>query len=968
MLSEHNLPINFAGRDGFYWWIGQIEFSDKVIKPSNRFKVRIVGQHLKDCNAVATEDLPWATVMLPATTPYSTGNTSGATANFKPGDWVIGFFLDGMEGQQPVIMGSIGAVANASNTTPENDPTPNETCKAFTTFVRNDYVEATDKQKGGKGDAEDKINKNKGGTVGAGSNSTAPNTLLALPCENSTNNPFGTEFCVKLAKPTCDADTASQFESILGDLFKTISDSNGKLGSALISKYTGGMMNVLSEAQGYINKCFAVVRTLLSRVKGEIIKWIRKGIDELLKAILTPKNGGLKKVIEYMKKQLEKIGCTIDGLLERIFDFLTNLIFGLIMNILNSATCAVEAALSSLLNNLQSQINAAIASILSGIQSILSVIASPLDVIGSAIKYVMDLLGISCSGIEDSCPGEDESCTTDKPKKGNALDNLLAALSEGALADLATFCPDAYSGGGTAPTVASVIGGITTTPPASPPPPAGGGALASSSTPTPTYTLTASAAVANEGDTITYTVTATNVPDGTDLPYAFSCAASEINVPISGFINVTLPTPASTSVTGTLTMTIIDDAVFEFADTITLDLFDVAYNIQASETIAVNESDTPVIPPIITPVNAIINSTANIILTNSGSTASPVAFIPFVPAIPPVPPAPVVSTISVSVSSTLNFDILNVASPIFTTLITPVVPTPVTSYALTADKVFVREGESITFTFNTTNVPDYTIFNYTMFGPEISSSDFVSGTTTGSFEVIGNSATIQIDIAVDTDIEGSQICEFAVNGTGQSRTFVILPDVIVSPTPTTTPPTPTFVTPVPCPPVVDASGAIVSVSICTVGGPYKTPPAISISGAGFGASAVANLDDSGYLTDITILRSGTGYEPTNFDTQCIITGFIMTRVGSSYTTAPTVYVDGDSTVATATIDDTGRVVSVDIIDRTRVFESYPQVQIFGDGYGAAAVPKVSCLAPEEIVELGIELAGGDREGSYVDCP
>jgi hypothetical protein len=115
------------------------------------------------------------------------------------------------------------------------------------------------------------------------------------------------------------------------------------------------------------------------------------------------------------------------------------------------------------------------------------------------------------------------------------------------------------------------------------------------------------------------------------------------------------------------------------------------------------------------------------------------------------------------------------------------------------------------------------------------------------------------------------------------------------------------------------------------------------------------------------LRPGIGYEPTEIDSQCIITGFILTRVGSSYTTNPTVYINGDSSIASATIDDKGRVIGVEIFDRTKVFNAYPKVEIFGDGYGAAAVAKISCISTEDYINLGIDL-GGDRQGSYVDCP
>ena len=52
-------PIHQIGADGFSWWIGQIE-SNKNEDPKNsgRYKVRIVGQHLKSGDATPTAQLP----------------------------------------------------------------------------------------------------------------------------------------------------------------------------------------------------------------------------------------------------------------------------------------------------------------------------------------------------------------------------------------------------------------------------------------------------------------------------------------------------------------------------------------------------------------------------------------------------------------------------------------------------------------------------------------------------------------------------------------------------------------------------------------------------------------------------------------------------------------------------------------------------------------------------------------------
>ena len=101
------LQTNSIGSDGFNWWIGQVETGrESDPKKSGRYRVRIVGVHLKEGQQTPTEQLPWANVVMPVTTPFSDGKSS-ATAELRAGNWVIGFFLDN-DKQKPVIMGSIG--------------------------------------------------------------------------------------------------------------------------------------------------------------------------------------------------------------------------------------------------------------------------------------------------------------------------------------------------------------------------------------------------------------------------------------------------------------------------------------------------------------------------------------------------------------------------------------------------------------------------------------------------------------------------------------------------------------------------------------------------------------------------------------------------------------------------------------------------------------------------------------------
>ena len=88
---------NFAGLNGFIWWVGVIE---NRVDPLTlgRCQVRIFGWHNENSVILPTSDLPWAQAMIPI-------NDSKHFSAPRVGEWVVGFFMDGEQAQTPVMMG-----------------------------------------------------------------------------------------------------------------------------------------------------------------------------------------------------------------------------------------------------------------------------------------------------------------------------------------------------------------------------------------------------------------------------------------------------------------------------------------------------------------------------------------------------------------------------------------------------------------------------------------------------------------------------------------------------------------------------------------------------------------------------------------------------------------------------------------------------------------------------------------------
>ena len=113
---------NSLGGQGFTWFIGVVEQRTDPLK-MGRVRVRCFGYHTDDKDKIPTEELPWATVVNSIDSASISGIGKSPTGIVE-GSWVMGFFLDGEEAQNPMILGTIPSMsASLPDTTKGfNDP------------------------------------------------------------------------------------------------------------------------------------------------------------------------------------------------------------------------------------------------------------------------------------------------------------------------------------------------------------------------------------------------------------------------------------------------------------------------------------------------------------------------------------------------------------------------------------------------------------------------------------------------------------------------------------------------------------------------------------------------------------------------------------------------------------------------------------------------------------------------------
>ena len=109
----------------FIWWQGVVEDRHDPLL-LGRCRVRILGYHTDNKEegiGIPTEHLPWATASQPITSAAMSGVGTTPMGPVE-GTWVFGFFRDGKNAQEPVMMSTFGGIPEepADNKLGFNDP------------------------------------------------------------------------------------------------------------------------------------------------------------------------------------------------------------------------------------------------------------------------------------------------------------------------------------------------------------------------------------------------------------------------------------------------------------------------------------------------------------------------------------------------------------------------------------------------------------------------------------------------------------------------------------------------------------------------------------------------------------------------------------------------------------------------------------------------------------------------------
>lgn len=439
MIDEAFVKSNFLGRDGFIWWIGQVAdpkvWRNDATRIDNgesawgyRCKVRIIGYHSFDRTLLKDDDLPWAHVLTSASDGAPGQGGFGKLPLLVGGESVFGFFLDGEEAQQPVIMSCFHRSPVVENI---DNPNPFEPFTGYKGNLVKGKIATREKlsTEGTTKKVDDKLGSGPqfemagNSKFGAGTTKSLDIEPGFAPVTSDTTAKAGASFkAPKIRKDQLFANDKAE-AGFLGEIDKLgdVQTDNG-CGNNILSQITNALQSFIKTvnglektALGYIdpirNAVVDVRQTVRSvaRLVASIMKFVINGmrdsifklVGKLFKLLSITLPSSIKLPIsEAAKNILNLIFCLFEKLFGPLMDFIMGLLNGLIGKSPNIPLCAVEEITASLVNKLADMVDNALAAILSGLDWLASGISSIASALTSGLNMISQILSfLSCDSL-----------------------------------------------------------------------------------------------------------------------------------------------------------------------------------------------------------------------------------------------------------------------------------------------------------------------------------------------------------------------------------------------------------------------------------------------------------------------------------------------------------------------------------------------------------------------------------------
>ena len=408
---------NFVGKDGFNWWIGQIappkSWRNINVNQSlngykhNRVKVRIIGYHPFDCQGIELpdEDLPWAEVMIPT---HSGSGQAGLGENMilAGGETCMGFFLDGDDAQQPVIMGLLPKFNRVEDeiSNQEIDSVKSSCFKPFKAHLRSSARNPDGGQLTQKYEEIKVIPHDNGKLVDSANQKVAEG--------NNTKE--------RIAWTPCNDSVIGKSTQAITD-FITILQGLENVGDKWIDPLTNSVVNMQAELAYVTGQVQGIMKGTINSIKTNLLK----NLNKKFKKLLGPIKAGAKGIDSFFDELKLKKGfkgimgliyCAFENVLGNLSGFISNMFQNLLGKVVNGALCAIEQFTAGIFAKIFDSLEGVLGTLMSGLNWLVGGLNSVKGVLRSVsglAKKIFDFIGCNA-----------EKCAKPTKWASNKYDNL----------------------------------------------------------------------------------------------------------------------------------------------------------------------------------------------------------------------------------------------------------------------------------------------------------------------------------------------------------------------------------------------------------------------------------------------------------------------------------------------------------------------------------------------------------------
>lgn len=470
MIDETIFKSNHLGKDGFVWWLGQVADSDVWKKQASyanfsngdtssktwteRCKVRIIGYHTFRKNELEDKDLPWAQILLDPAFGSGQGG-EGCSNNLTGGEICFGFFLDGDDAQQPVVVGLLNRNRNVQNLIPDdvafkpftghpgniisntkreavNNTTPKTPPDPITPSL-NENAQQLAQIFGGAGQVGFAYTNgnyflNTSNSAGLGVSEAFVTNSLNLGVGISTN-------LAQYSGIFTPGDKLWTYGESLSKLaFDQITDKNYVMPSNCRDNMIGQITQILQDFIAFTNGIQKYANTYINPILNEIvdigsrIKSVARSIGGIIRLIINSIRSGLIKCIVSLFKKF--IGIVVPDTLQTIFGQsvknIINILFcvfekyiptilrdlekylnKMVDSVFNAPICAIEQWTAGILTQVMDTVEKGIDPILSGISWLTGGLSNVFNVLNQASSLASQIYSfLGCDGLKCQSPSK----------------------------------------------------------------------------------------------------------------------------------------------------------------------------------------------------------------------------------------------------------------------------------------------------------------------------------------------------------------------------------------------------------------------------------------------------------------------------------------------------------------------------------------------------------------------------------